>query len=170
MGKLDQLISRLKRTPMNVGGLKKLLPAYATFKTLSQLTEHRSKVFGSHDCVVVLIPSKFSSIGHFVVLVKFPKYIEYFSSFGGSPKSETQKLGQRSNILLKLLGRNYVYNSLELQSSSSTIQDCALFVLARVKLRKLKLREFQELFKGKITLQTPDDIVSMLGILLVVDL
>ena len=170
MGKLQQLINRLKSTPMNVGGLKKVLPAYATFKTISQLTEHRSKVFGGHSCVVVLVPSKFSKIGHFVVLTRFPKYIEYFSSLGGSPKSETQKLGQRSDILLRLLGKNYVYNSVELQSSSSTIQDCALFVLARVKLRKLKLREFQSLFKSRITLQSPDDIVSMLAVLLVVDM
>jgi hypothetical protein len=170
MGKLEQLIKRLKSTPMSVGGLKKLLPVYATFKTFEQLTDHRSKVFGKHECVVVLIPSKFSKIGHFVVLTKFPKYIEYFSSLGGSPKSETQKLGQHSDILLKLLGRNYVYNSVELQSNSSTIEDCALFVLARVKLRKLKLREFQSLFKGRITLQSPDDIVSMLAVLLVVDM
>jgi hypothetical protein len=170
MGKLQQLVTRLKQTPMNVGSLKKVLPEYATFKTIGQLTEHRSKVFGRFDCVVVLIPSNFSTIGHFVVLTRFPKYIEYFSSLGGSPKSETQKLGQRADILLRLLGKNYVYNSVALQSSSSTIQDCALFVLARVKLRKLKLREFQALFKGRISLQSPDDIVSLLAVLLVVDL
>ena len=45
MGKLKELINRLKRTPMNVGALKKLLPPYATFKVLDELKEHRSKVF-----------------------------------------------------------------------------------------------------------------------------
>jgi hypothetical protein len=155
---------------MNVGGLKKVLPPYATFKTLDQLTEHRSKVFGSHRCVVVLIPSKYTQIGHFVVLLRFPKYIEYFSSFGGSPQKETQAMGQTSKILLKLLGRNFVYNSVSLQGASGSIQDCALFVLARIRLRKLKLREFQQLFKQRVVLQGADDIVAMLAVLLIVDL
>lgn len=167
MTKIQQLINRLKSTPMNVGTLKSLLPPYATFKTLSEL---KSSAFGKHECVVLLIPSKFSKIGHFVVLLKFTKYIEYFSSFGGSPDSEMQLLGQHSDTLKKLLGRNYTYNSVELQSSSSTIQDCALFVLARIALRTLKLRQFQQLFKAKVVLDTPDDIVSMLTALLLVDL
>ena len=165
--KLRQLIDRLKSTPMNVGTLKSLLPPYAVFKKLSDL---RRDVFDKHECVVLLIPSKFSSIGHFVVLLKFPKYIEYFSSFGGRPESEMKMLGQESDTLLQILGRKYTYNSVELQAASTTIQDCALFVLARIALRKLKLREFQQLFKSKVVLHTPDDIVSMLTALLLVDL
>lgn len=165
--KLRQLIDRLKSTPMNVGTLKSLLPPYAVFKKLEDL---KAPVFGKHDCVVLLIPSKFSKIGHFVVLLKFPKYVEYFSSFGGRPESEMKLLGQHSDTLKRVLGRKYTYNSVELQSSSTTIQDCALFVLARIALRTLKLREFQQLFKAKIVLDTPDDIVSMLTALLLVDL
>ena len=64
MGKLEQLIKRLKSTPMSVGGLKKLLPVYATFKTFEQLTDHRSKVFGKHDYFqfVVLVFLKFLAV------------------------------------------------------------------------------------------------------------
>ena len=155
---------------MNVGALKKLLPKYASFKVLDELKAHRSKVFGKHKCIVVLIPSKFTDVGHFVVLTRFPKYIEYFSSFGGAPSKELDKLGQHSTVLKELLGKNFVYNSVQLQQSNKSINDCALFVLARIALRDLKLREFQGLFKGRITLQSPDDIVSMLCALLLVDL
>ena len=170
MGKLEQLITRIKNVSMNVGSLKTLLPSYATFKTLDQLNEHRSKVFKNHTSVVVLVPSNVSSIGHFVVMTKFPKYIEWFDSFGNSPQKVLKKLGQHSDVLMKLLGKNFLYNSLQLQSNLKSINDCALFVLARIKLRKLKLREFQTLFKQRITLQSPDDIVSMLTALLLIDL
>ena len=154
---------------MNVGTLKKLLPAHATVRTLSEIKPTRDATFGNLDCVVVLIPSSFSKIGHFVVLTKFPKYIEYFSSFGGAPEKELKMLGQESKQLKTLLGSRNIYNSMELQSSSTTIQDCALFVLARVVLKKLKLRQFQQIFKSSITLKTPDDIVSMLCVLSLVD-
>jgi hypothetical protein len=170
MGKLKDLVDRLKRTPMNVGGLKKLLPAYATFKTLEQLKPHRSEVFKNHRCVVVLIPSDFSKIGHFVVLTAFKNYIEYFSSLAGSPRKETAALGQDGKVLMKLLGNNVAYNSKQLQAPRSTIEDCALHVLCRVKLKDLKLREYQQLFTNSVHLKNSDDIVAMMTILLVVDL
>jgi hypothetical protein len=119
---------------------------------------------------VVLIPSDFSKIGHFVVLTAFNKYIEYFSSLAGSPRKETAALGQDGEVLLKLLGKNVAYNSKQLQLPSSTIEDCALHVLCRVKLKDLKLREYQSLFSNSIHLKNPDDIVAMLTALFLVDL
>ena len=96
---------------MNVGTLKKLLPSHAGFKTISQLTPHRAKVFGRYKTLVVLIPSKFTDIGHFVVLTRFPKHIEYFSSYGNSPLKEAKLLGQNEQVLLNLLGKNFTYNN-----------------------------------------------------------
>jgi hypothetical protein len=170
MGKLQALITKIKQTPMSVGALKKVLPRHSTFKLLSQLTEHRSALFKNHRCIVVLIPSDFSKLGHFVVLTAFPKYIEYFSSLGGSPVKETQKLGQDGTTLMKLLGKNYTYNSKPLQAPSTKIEDCALHVLCRLQLKDLKLREYQGLFTNKVHLSSPDDIVAMLTILSVIDL
>ena len=123
-------------------------------------------MFKNYKCVVVLINSKTSEVGHYAVLTKFPKYIEYFSSLGGSPLKEAKELGQRGSVLLKLLGKNYVYNSNPLQKRDSTIEDCALWVLCRIRLRKLKLRQFQELFNSRVNLQASDDIMAMMTILL----
>jgi hypothetical protein len=170
MGKLQELIEKIKRTPMNVGSLKKVLPKHTTFKLLSQLTEHRSVMFKKYRCICVLIPSDFSKIGHFVLLTAFSKYIEYFSSLGGSPVKETQKLGQDGKSLMKLLGKNYAYNSKSLQAPSTKIEDCALHVLCRAQLKDLKLREYQDLFSSKIHLSSADDIVAMLAVLLIVNL
>lgn len=170
MGKLNQLIQRLKSTPMNVGTLKKLLPSYCAFKTIGQLKAHRSEVFKDKKCVVVLIPSTFSKIGHFVVLTRFKNYIEYFSSLSGSPQKETASLGQDSTTLMQLLGKNYAYNSKQFQGAGSTIQDCALHVLCRVRLHELKLREYQNLFTSTIHLKNADEIVAMMCVLLLANL
>jgi hypothetical protein len=71
---------------------------------------------------------------------------------------------------MKLLGKNVAYNSKPLQASQTTIEDCALHVLCRVKLKDLKLREYQQLFTSTVHLKSADDMVAMMTILLVVDL
>ena len=110
---IQALLRKLKQTPMDLRTLGSLLPPYAKTVTYDQIKgKHRSEVFGKHKCVVVLIPSKFSKIGHFVVLLRKPKAIEYFSSLGGSPYSELSKLGQNDkDMFVKLLGKNFIYNS-----------------------------------------------------------
>ena len=157
---------------MSLKTLGSLLPPYATTMTYDQIKgKHRSEVFKRHRCIVVLIPSKFSKIGHFVVLLRRVKAIEYFSSLGGSPYSELSRLGQQDkDMFIKLLGSNFIYNSKALQSKSSSIHDCALFCLARIKLHDLKLADFQKIFTRSIRLDSADDIVAMLTILLVSEL
>ena len=157
---------------MSLKTLGSLLPPYATTMTYDQIKgKHRSEVFKRHRCIVVLIPSKFSKIGHFVVLLRRVKAIEYFSSLGGSPYSELSRLGQQDkDMFIKLLGSNFIYNSKALQSKSSSIHDCALFCLARIKLHDLKLADFQKIFTRSIRLDSADDIVAMFTILLVSEL
>lgn len=169
---IESLLRKLKQTPMDLKTLGTLLPPYATTATYDQIKgKHRSDVFKKHKCIVVLIPSNFSKIGHFVVLLRMVKAIEYFSSLGGSPYSELSKLGQTDkDMFIKLLGKNFIYNSKPLQNKSSTIHDCALFSLARIKLYELKLADFQKMFTRAIHLKTADDIVAIMTILLVLDL
>ena len=168
---IQNLLQKLKSTPMSLKTLGGLLPSYATTVTYDQIKgKHRSNVFGKHKCLVMLIPSKFSKIGHFVVLLRRPKSIEYFSSLGGSPYSELKELGQDATGFKTLLGQNFIYNSKPLQNKSSTIHDCALFCLARIKLHDLKLADFQKMFNRSIHLKNADDIVAMMTILLVSEL
>ena len=87
-------------------------------------------------------------------------HLEYHSSLGGSPDEELDKLHQSHAIMTKLLGKNFIYNSVKLQSGKYDIRDCASFVLMRLFFRKLKLREYQQLFAKRLTLSNPDDIAS----------
>ena len=168
---IDSLLEKLKQTPMDLRVLGTLLPDYATTMEYKQLNgRHRAHVFKDKKCIVMRIPSNFSDIGHFIVLVRHQKSIEYFSSLGGSPESELKQLGQDKAKMMELLGTNYVYNSKQLQSRDSTIHSCALHCLARIKLHKLKLQQYQKMFNRSITLRSSDDIVSMMTILLVSEL
>ena len=82
---------------------------------------------------------------------------------------ELEKLHEPKAIFEKLLGNHFNYNHRQLQSGAYSINDCAVWVLLRVYFRKFKLREFQQLFQRRITLETPDDLAAMLGVVLFQD-
>ena len=109
-------------------------------------------------------------LGHFIVLIPGKKSIEYFSSLGNSYQKELALLHEPKAIFQKLLGNQFNYNRRKLQSGAYSINDCAVWVLLRVYFRKYKLREFQELFARRITLETSDDLAAILAVTLFQDL
>ena len=169
MVSFEQLLEQIKETPMSIEALRKKLPPRCKAVMYQGLRGHRSSLFKNHDAIVVLIPKKNSKVGHFIVLLAKRNHIEYFSSLGGTPDSEMKKLGEPSERIKAVLGKNYISNSVKLQSGDYHINDCAVWVLLRCYLRKLKLREFQALFSRRVTLQTSDDVAAAMGVLLLVD-
>lgn len=171
MVKLETLLEKIKQTPLDLDYLRKKLPAgcrAVEYKSLKG--RHRSEVFKDTEALVVLIPKVGSDVGHFVVLLAKNNHIEYFSSLGGTPAKELEKLGEPAAIFEELLGKHFITNSKTLQSGAYHINDCAIWCLLRCYLRTLKLREFQELFGRSTHLQTPDDIAAAMGVLLLIDL
>lgn len=171
MVKLETLLEKIKQTPLDLDYVRKKLPPRCRAVEYKNLKgKHRSQVFKDTDALVVLIPKVGSNVGHFVVLLAKEHHIEYFSSLGGTPAKELQKLGEPLEIFQELLGKNFITNSKTLQSGKYSINDCAVWCILRCVLRKLKLREFQELFARATHLQTSDDIAACLGVLLLIDL
>ena len=166
---MDHIIRHVKTTPIDLRVLKQLIPSECKALKYTQLDKPRRELFKDVEGIAVLIPHKISKIGHFITLIPKRHHIEYCSSLGGSPDEELNKLHQSHGIMKKLLGNNYVYNSVKLQSGKYDIKDCASFVLMRLYFRHLKLREFQKLFSRNIQLSTPDDIASALTALLLTD-
>ena len=164
MEKLIQLLEKIQQTSMDVEYLRKRLPKKCNVIDYTAIKEgHRSDVFRGLEALVVLIPKKGSDLGHFVVLIPREHHIEYFSSLGGTPHSELQKLGEPEKRMTDILGKNFIVNTKKLQSGAYNIEDCGLWVILRCMLRHLKLREFQELFQSSIHLQTSDQIAACLG-------
>mgnify|MGYP000047048555 CR=1 FL=1 len=167
---LSSLIDTVKTTPVSIKFLKARVPKNVDVLVYQSLKgKHRTDVFRGKRAVVVLIPKIGEDIGHFIVLVKWPKSIEYFSSLGGSPTKELEKLHEPKAIFEALLGKQFNYNRRQLQSGAYNINDCAAWVLLRVYFRKYKLREFLELFQRRITLETPDDLAAIMAIALFQD-
>ena len=165
MVNLRTLLETIETTPVSIGFLKKRLPKTVDVLAHQQLKgKHRSNVFKGKTAVIVLVPKTGSKRGHYICLIPRPDHIEYFSSLGGSPESEFAKLGEPLNLFRELLGKNFIYNRVKLQSGTYNVNTCGAWVLARAKLAHMKLREFTQLFR-KISLQNSDDIVSMLVLL-----
>ena len=161
---LKQAIESLKHTPVSIADLKKLVPAKCKVVKLNELKgKHRSQVFKGVRAIIVLLPSKVSKIGHYITIIGRKHHIEYFSSLGNSMEYESKLLHSDEGILKQLLGSNYIYNRRRLQGSNFKIRTCAMYCVCRCYLSDLKLREFIPLFTNRITLKTPDDVVSMMN-------
>ena len=167
---LTSFVNKIKSTPVSIGFLKKRVPKDVDVVTYGQLRgKHRSEVFRGKRAVICLIPKKGSRMGHFVALLPRRHHIEYFSSLGNSWERELDLLSEPHTIFKELLGKSFIYNRAKLQSGSYKVEDCSAWVLARVFLSKLKLREFVQLFQRTVSLNGSDDIVSMLTLLLFLD-
>ena len=170
MVSLTRILEGIKDSPVSMRFIRERLPPNCRVVEYKSLKgKHRSQVFKNTEALVVLIPKVGENLGHFIVLVKWSKSIEYFSSLGGSPMKELEKLHEPKAIFEKLLGNQYTYNRRQLQSGAYNVNDCAAWVLMRVYFRKYKLREFQQLFQRRITLETPDDLAAILAVALFQD-
>ena len=170
MVSLRTLMSTVKQTAVSVRFLKDRVPQGVDVYAYPQLKgKHRSEVFKGKRAVIVLIPKRGSPMGHFICLIPKNSHIEYFSSLGNSWTAELAALKEPTEIFQQLLGKNFIYNKTPLQSGAYSINSCAAWVLCRAFLHKLKLREFVTLFTGKVTLQSSDDIVAIMSVLLFVD-
>ena len=170
MVRLESLISTIEKTPVSVGFLKSIVPSNVRVLHYEQLKDYnRSTLFQSKDAVIVLIPHKTLKKGHYICILPKKTHISYFSSLGLGPSQELVKLKHEENFLSSILGTNFVYNRTRLQNQANySINTCGAFVFVRTKFHKLKNREFLDLFRG-ISLQSPDDIVSVLALLSFMD-
>ena len=157
-------IESIKHQLVTIKELKRKLPAYAKLVLYKDLKGHRSEVFGRYRCIIVLYEGEINNTmqGHYVVLIKRQNHIEYFSSLGFGPQHEKHMLGlEKLGAFDKLLGKQFQYNRVKLQSDAYDINDCAWWCLARVLLYKMKRREFVKFFSQRHVLKSSDDILAL---------
>ena len=89
--------------------------------------------------------------------------IESSTSLGYNPNHELTVLGLKGKkpAFERLLGKAYEVNRKRLQSNSYNINSCAYWVLARVLLYKMSLREFQRFYLSKPSIQSSDDLLAV---------
>ena len=116
MVKLQTFLEKIKQTPLDMDYIRRKLPPRCRAVEYGSLKgKHRSEVFKSTEALVVLIPKIGESVGHFIVLIPGKKSIEYFSSLGGNPMKELDRLHEPKAIFQSLLGTQYNFNRRKLQ-------------------------------------------------------
>lgn len=163
---LKRAIANIKSLAIGLRDLDALLPERCKTIQYKNLTRSRATLFKDTEAYVMRIPNRGNKVGHFVVLLAKRNHIEFFSPTGGSIASEFKRLGQDPALLNRVVGEHFIHNTKALQSNNQSIQDCACWCLARCYLKHLKLREFQGLFTKSANLQSSDDIVSLMCLLL----
>jgi hypothetical protein len=154
---------------LEITRLRELLPARSKvvlYDTLARDKRGRGEVLKNLDSLIVLYEGTINKkrAGHYVVLLPRAHHIEYFSSLARSPSDEMSAFHEDPGVFKRLLGKNFTYNRKKLQMNSYTLQDCGYWVLARAILHKLKIAQFQRLFKP-LSLRSSDECLGMMSIL-----
>ena len=140
--------------------------AYPELKNLSNIDE----LFDKHGRAVILYLTQ-PNVGHWVAVYKNGDNIHYFDPYAEKPESPKRwistmdniRLGQRENYLTNLLkgsGYKVFYNSFPYQKDRADVNTCGRWVVARLLLKDLDDKEFNELVKDSDV--SPDDFVSLL--------
>ncbi len=132
-----------------------IYPEITKYKTLEQL-------FGKKKNVVILYvhdESPTNIVGHWCVLIKHPKYIEFFDSYGLKPDellysfkdaNERRRTKQEQNYLSQLLyyykKTPIEYNEYQYQEEKENINTCGRHCGLRCRFGAIPLTEYQAIF------------------------
>ena len=156
--------------------LEKLVPkwarvtkydALAKFKTLKQALQGKEMMvvlYNVHDRIsrkLVNMP------GHFIVINARAsgQPTEYFSSSGWGPAQEIAKTHSDPNIFKRLLGKNFITNSVQFEGRGDA-NTCWRWCLARCILGNIPLKQFQQLFNKKLHIDEKDDCITLMTLLI----
>ena len=161
-------LRKILSEPMGIHALRAKVPDYCKvvlYNSILNDERHRGMIFGNKKCLIVLYEGKIDGKiqGHYVCLSRRHNRVEYFSSMGFSANHELTILGLKGKkpAFERLLGKAYEINRKRLQSDKYNINDCAYWVLARVLLYKMSLREFQRFYLSKPSIQSSDDLLAV---------
>lgn len=134
------------------------------YKTIDEL------LYPYGACIILYVfQKKPFTFGHWVLIHKRGKELEYFDSYGKEidypldevprnlKKQTNQDFAYLTNLIVDSPYR-VQYNDHQFQNSNPKIKTCGRYVALRLLLKDLSLKKFEKLFKGT----NPDDVVVML--------
>lgn len=157
----DQPISSLEI--VNVVGDK--VPIYY-YNKVKNSVYNISDLFKKQKCFILFINNPMDpDIGHFVAFTTRKNEVYYFDSYGN--KTNEIILNTHPKIMEWLIGSGmkFFINESSLQDMDSS-QTCGRYALMRCLLNKLSNEEFKELINKKVTLDDPDDLITICTLLL----
>ena len=158
---METLIKKLEKRPVSIERLSRAVPKNTKCLLYTDLKE---PLFPPGiQCLIILLENKSSEIGHFVLVIKRSSGVEYWSSYGHRPQYAIKITGN-DDRLLKLMGSNVKINRFKFQSELDT-ETCAMHTLSRAVFWEMGNKEYWNLFRFAVRLKTPDDIVSLMTLL-----
>ena len=170
---MEGVISKLEGIPISLSVIKKACPKHTRVWLYDRLPSgSRQAVFGKYKNCIILYQMHSggvatNQIGHYCLIMQTPgsKKLRYFSSFGLKPEQEIH-LTHEGGRLLQILGRDYEYNRVAVQSTRNT-NTCGLHALARAYLYKMENADYLKLIK-RYNAKNSDDLVSIMTLVLVI--
>lgn len=155
------MIKKLEKRPVSIERLSKAVPKNTKCILYTDLKE---PLFPQGiKNLIILLESKSSQIGHFVLVIDRSDGVEYWSSYGHRPQFAIKVTGN-DNRLIKLMGPKVTINRFKFQAEEDT-ETCAMHTLSRAVFWEMENKDYWNLFRFAVRLKTPDDIVAMMTIL-----
>ena len=162
---MQTVLKHLEGEPVGIAHLRRSVPAHVRVVEFDKMPTSIDQLFGKKKAVIVLYDMHSSEgataggAGHYIVLIKRPKGLEYFSSYGLAPPVEVAATHSNPKKF-SFLPRKLIVNRTKFQSKRHTAT-CGRWAYSRALLADLDLKHFQKYFSGKVRVQTPDDLVSI---------
>ena len=169
---MQKFLNRKRVEPLSLDELQELLPKFETILYDDLKDEPIRDLIGNKDGAIIYYDMHSRNggkmeIGHFSLILRGPKSIEYFSSYGFSPFQEINKSRSDPRSFKRLFPKNMQINKTRFQRIKNT-DTCGRWVLLRAKFNMLSLREFQKLFGSHhFSIRTLDDLVVIATMALV---
>ena len=100
-----------------------------------------------------------------MISTRGPEACVVFSSTGMTPKKELFITQSNPKLLEQILPKGTVYNSVKLQQSKDA-NTCWRWNIVFAHLAPMGLKNFQDLFRGKMHVSSPDELVTEMTLLL----
>jgi hypothetical protein len=159
---MDHIIKNAENISLDENDLRKIcMPYNVKIIYYSELNKYDdiNTLFKESDNIIILYRTE-GNYGHWVALLNYGDYIEFFDSYGMQPDYELQYAqesmrstkGQDEPHLTYLLNnaknrykKKIVYNSVRLQQFHQYINTCGRHVALRIKFRHIELNDYQKL-------------------------
>lgn len=152
---IENLINEGISKMLSLDDVRKALSYRVSIFTYEELGDMKSidQLFAEHPNVVLLYQTTDENTGHWVSLINFKDYIEYFDSYG-NPMD--YYLDERYNpldnppYLTKLIadsGKTLVESNFRLQKMELDYNTCGRWTIVRALMLNYKLEDFIDLFK-----------------------
>ena len=167
---MQRLVRKLETIPMALDTIKAAAPKNCRVVLYDGISSRYSLFRPGVDSVIVLYQMHNEAgrasgeVGHYACILK-GKTLSYFSSYGLPPEAEIHATHSKGK-LLALLGRRYDWSRSPLQEKRNTAT-CGLWALARAYFYRMSNKSFANMMNSRFSATTPDDMVSIMTLLLV---